>query len=474
MDLSRRKRRADANGNFEGTGRKAKRRIRDFSQAIDSDDGGDDPDDNPSRPLNEREIRNLYRAYARYGSLEDCWDAIMKDSKLGKRDPEVIKSTIAELIQLSKEAIEKQRPGGDISGKKEKKAILFDYKGARKLNAETIVVRPDELKALRQLVGAFKNELTKFRINDVKPVHNWSCDWGTREDSMLCVGIAKHGYGAWTAIRDDPELGMQDKFFLEEHRVDKKEARTKAEAIVKSPGAVHLVRRADYLMGVIKERVDSLNARTLNDTRRRERPGSANSPGLGPRKSKSKSVGAPSDSYLRRQRELDRERGRDRDDRDERDRDLLKKKRRREDGRYDEEDRHARDKHRRSLDGSRNPVGKRPDYHERTSSHHSDRHDRHRDDRHRDDRHRDDRHRDDRHRDDRHRDDRHRDDRHYDRSRDDRHDSKRVREHGHSRPSTSTPRVETPVIVDVSSLIHVSVHIFDSPHRENSILFSLT
>lgn len=70
---------------------------------------------------------------------------------------------------------------------------------------------------------------------------------------MLLVGILRHGYGAWVPIRDDAELGMQDKFFLEEHRVEKKEERSKgANAVAKSPGAVHLVRRADYLLSVLK------------------------------------------------------------------------------------------------------------------------------------------------------------------------------------------------------------------------------
>lgn len=136
--------------------------------------------------------------------------------------------------------------------KKEKKAILFDYKGARKLNAETLINRPADLKILRRAIQAF-TDTSKFRITGVKQVHGWSCPWGAKEDGMLCVGINKHGYGAWVAIRDDPELGMKDKLFLEEHRVDKKEARENGNA--KSPGAVHLVRRADTLLGVLRERI---------------------------------------------------------------------------------------------------------------------------------------------------------------------------------------------------------------------------
>jgi chromodomain-helicase-DNA-binding protein 1 len=246
---SGRKRKAVFDSDREG--RKAKRlAAKELSSGL-GDDSEEESD--PKQPLNPREIRNLYRAYTRYGLLDDCWNAILKDAGLEGRDSGVIKSTIDDLIRLSKEAVRSQRSAQGETGKKEKKAILFDYKGAKKLNAETLLNRPEELRCLREKVVGLEDR-TKFRIHDVKPITNWSCEWGTREDSMLCVGIVKHGYGAWAAIRDDPELSMHNKFFLEEHRVDKKEERGKAEAQAKSPGAVHLVRRADYLLGVLKER----------------------------------------------------------------------------------------------------------------------------------------------------------------------------------------------------------------------------
>lgn len=73
---------------------------------------------------------------------------------------------------------------------------------------------------------------------------------------MLCIGIARHGYGAWTQIRDDTDLGLGDKFFLEEHRVERKTERlTTEDKSTKSPGAVHLVRRADYLLSVLRDKV---------------------------------------------------------------------------------------------------------------------------------------------------------------------------------------------------------------------------
>lgn len=97
-----------------------------------------------------------------------------------------------------------------------------------------------------------------FRIPEASKGATYSCEWGSKEDGMLCLGIVRHGYGAWVQIRDDADLALGDKFFLEEHRVEKKEERNKGdEKSVKSPGAVHLVRRADYLLSVLKDKTTS-------------------------------------------------------------------------------------------------------------------------------------------------------------------------------------------------------------------------
>jgi chromodomain-helicase-DNA-binding protein 1 len=108
---------------------------------------------------------------------------------------------------------------------------------------------------------------------------------------MLCVGISRHGYGAWERIRDDPELELKDKFFLEEHRVDKRAERERLDAKnAKSPGAVHLVRRADYLISVLKSKyVDDPAAKRAvenhhrNNKKNQERAAmAAGSPAAGP------------------------------------------------------------------------------------------------------------------------------------------------------------------------------------------------
>ena len=213
----------------------------------------------PRRPLNEKETRNLIRAFFRYGSLEDREDEVVQDARLSDRDRDFLKSIVEDLVAISKEAVdannarvrEEEERAGKPLAKKDKKAVLVDFGEVRKVNAETVVERPPQLKLLRRVLLEHGNT-PSFRLPEATKSAAYSCDWGAREDGMLLVGIDRYGFGAWTQIRDDPELGMHDKFFLEEHRVDKKEERKKTDdKSIQSPGAVHLVRRSEYLLSVL-------------------------------------------------------------------------------------------------------------------------------------------------------------------------------------------------------------------------------
>lgn len=245
--------------------RAAKKRARDLAAEaaadIDSDaDSG--PEQDPKRPLNEKEVRNLIRAHEKYGSIEERQDELVKEARLTGRDLNLLKSTLDEVLSMSKRLLQEEadrvlaleRESNKPVTKKDKKAVLFDFKGVKRLNAETLLERPIEMRMLKDITGSV-TDWRNFRVPEAsKPAH-YTCPWGAREDGMLCVGIARHGYGAWVSIRDDTDLGMGDKFFLEEHRVGIKEERTKGdEKNAKSPGAVHLVRRANYLLSVLKDK----------------------------------------------------------------------------------------------------------------------------------------------------------------------------------------------------------------------------
>jgi len=213
----------------------------------------------PRRPLNEKETRNLIRAFFRYGSLDDREDEVVQDARLSDRDRDFLKSIIDDLVAISRQAVdanndrlrEEEERAGKPLAKKDKKAVLVDFGEVRKVNAETVVERPPQLKLLRRVLREHGNNLT-FRLPEATKAATYSCEWGAREDGMLLVGIDRYGFGAWTQIRDDPELQMHDKFFLEEHRVDKREERKRTdEKGIQSPGAVHLVRRSEYLLSVL-------------------------------------------------------------------------------------------------------------------------------------------------------------------------------------------------------------------------------
>lgn len=213
----------------------------------------------PRRPLNEKETRNLIRAFFRYGSMNDRAEEVIHEARLSDRDPDFLQGIIEGLVSSCQLAVdtsndkvreEEERTGKQLA-KKDKKAVLVDFGEVRKVNAETVLERPPQMRLLREILQGYANPLT-FRLPEAAKAAHYTCEWGAREDGMLLIGIDKYGFGAWTQIRDDKELNMADKFFLEEHRVDKKEERKNAsEKNIQSPGAVHLVRRSEYLLSVL-------------------------------------------------------------------------------------------------------------------------------------------------------------------------------------------------------------------------------
>ncbi|KAJ2894904.1 hypothetical protein MKZ38_007101 [Zalerion maritima] len=213
----------------------------------------------PKRALSERETRNLIRAFFRYGSMETRYDEIAQDARLSDRDHDFIMAIVNDFVSACQRAVDdnngrlrqEEAETGKPLTKKDKKAVLVNFGEVRKINAETALERPPQLRLLRDIIKREK-DWRAFRIPDATKAPSYTCSWGSQEDGMLLVGINKHGFGAWAQIRDDPELNMQDKFFLDEHKVEKKESRSKED--IKSPGAVHLVRRADYLLSVMESK----------------------------------------------------------------------------------------------------------------------------------------------------------------------------------------------------------------------------
>jgi chromodomain-helicase-DNA-binding protein 1 len=301
-DEERRREEAFLQEQIEMSSRKRKAAVK---PGYDEDEDEDDVDDDEARTtsakrgrkldmnlMNEAHVRSVYRAILKFGDVGSRIEELIADGTLPNKNPDVLRNCFNELYQKSRELVneaekkkneeikaleeeaEKEKMSNALlpanlegkshptpkaqalsAKKREKKAVLFDYGGCRNLNAETVVARPDEMDALRKVIP--QDDIMKFRFRvEPKPVRGWSCDWQLEDDRNLIIGLYKFGYGSWVQIRDDPILNLQNKIFLESAPANAtKEERDRINK--KTPGAVHLVRRSDYLLNTIK---DSLSA----------------------------------------------------------------------------------------------------------------------------------------------------------------------------------------------------------------------
>ncbi|OCF38014.1 chromodomain-helicase-DNA-binding protein 1 [Kwoniella heveanensis BCC8398] len=209
--------------------------------------------------LKERDLRVLIRGIQKWGDIRLRYEPIVKEAKLENKNRVVIIQTCEDMVTQAEEAVSAHRAhlrdlqerGEPISSSLRQKAILFSYKTVTALNAETVVARYYELKAL---VEHFKrvDDLSKYEIphDSLKPTMNWTVDWTPKDDAHLLIGIWRHGMGSWEAIAQDPELDLQSKIFLEDPKSNKVEPGQPKPGI---PGPIHLVRRGDYLCGLVRE-----------------------------------------------------------------------------------------------------------------------------------------------------------------------------------------------------------------------------
>ena len=222
----------------------------------------------PSRPLNDKECRALIGAYQSFGSMADRQADILEDAKLGDRDLTVVNDTLNEFINMASHRVESsnqenaaKEDAGQKLTKKEQKAVVFDHRGVKRINANTLLERPNRLKMLRDVISGCGDGWAAWRVPEASKPAQYTADWSARDDAMLCIGINKHGFGSWRDIRDDSTLGMGEKFFLDEHQVAQKQEREKAddqdEKSIRSPGAVHLVRRAEYLLSCLRHHISN-------------------------------------------------------------------------------------------------------------------------------------------------------------------------------------------------------------------------
>lgn len=236
-------------------------------------------------------------------SFQKCFEELTTMSKdLVKKEEERRAKNLAELEQKAMDFKDKEKSGEPLPKyngpnpmalwvlkRKERKAILFDHHNVKNINAEVMLGRPKDMKLIHEAVHAYDDPL-KFKFKStLKPVQGWHSNWTQHDDEMLIVGIDKYGYGSWLQIRDDPFLGLSSKVFLNEglapsngggfkkvkkeelqegevKKEDTPDSANTSSATAKStdakkassdnskkvPGSVHLGRRVDYLISVLR------------------------------------------------------------------------------------------------------------------------------------------------------------------------------------------------------------------------------
>ncbi|WFD00871.1 DNA helicase [Malassezia yamatoensis] len=234
-----------------------------------------------SAQLKDRDLRVLLRGIQRWGDLRHRFDVIVSEGKLSEKSHDELLKASDELVSLAEERLaehqafikSKQERGEEITSALRQRAVLINYRGINHINAETLLIRHNELHLLAELLEAADDPLQwRIPVDSLKGTLNWHCDWGLDQDSRLLIGIWRHGFGSWEQIEADPDLNLQGHFFLEEGKRSTDAKDEPAEDDVKKPGAgksrpipnaIHLVRRGDYLLKTLREAVNSRRSSDL-------------------------------------------------------------------------------------------------------------------------------------------------------------------------------------------------------------------
>lgn len=169
---------------------------------------------------------------------------------------EEIIEACAQAVRESEDQKRSRVAGGEtLTNAQKSKAVLVTCRGVSNINAETVLSRNRDLRILYNILSELDDVYNwSIPVDNIRPTLNWSGRWGPQDDSMLLVGAYLHGFGNWEAMQKDPKLGLQGKFFLEEGKKGEDSASRPI------PNAIHLVRRGDFLLSVLREHEEKIRS----------------------------------------------------------------------------------------------------------------------------------------------------------------------------------------------------------------------
>ncbi len=185
------------------------------------------------------------------------------EAKLVDKNKALIIDISDEIIDICSRAVDESEEqkrqrmdaGETLTNAQKSKAVLVTCRGVGNINAETVVSRHHDLKTLYNILSELPDPYKwSIPVENIRPTLNWSGRWGPQDDSMLLVGAYLYGFGNWETMAKDLKLNLEGKFFLEEGKKGEDSASRPI------PNAIHLVRRGDYLLGILREHEEKLHA----------------------------------------------------------------------------------------------------------------------------------------------------------------------------------------------------------------------
>lgn len=213
--------------------------------------------------LKERDVRVLIRSLQRWGDIRQRYDIIVSESKLQDKNKGMMLDVADEIIDICSQAVKDSEDqkrsriaaGETLTNAQKSKAVLVTCRGVGNINAETVLSRHRDLRILYAILSDLDDPYKwSIPIENIRPTLNWSGRWGPQDDSMLLVGAFLYGFGNWEAMAKDQKLGLEGKFFLEEGKKGEDAASRPI------PNAIHLVRRGDFLLSILREHDEKLRS----------------------------------------------------------------------------------------------------------------------------------------------------------------------------------------------------------------------
>ncbi|KAI9295102.1 hypothetical protein K502DRAFT_291427, partial [Neoconidiobolus thromboides FSU 785] len=217
--------------------------------------------------LTTKDLRAIYRGLLKFGNIPERFDSIVTEGNLSHIDRATFISKMNSIVSMCQDYEEANRP------LQSRKAHLLEFEGLDGINVQSVLQRVYDFPLLHDYMISHSKSNIHLRM-EIRPVTNWSVDWGIEDDERLLLGIYRHGFGNWAKIKEDPTLKLSKKLFLSDSDVPN------------VPRPTHLVRRGEYLLKTFAKYVEEKAKRRTSKHKRGADQGSSDIVNKGSKKSK--------------------------------------------------------------------------------------------------------------------------------------------------------------------------------------------